>query len=609
MTVVEELVSVLGLEIGEDALATLTKFKTAVNAGLAGVGGIVAALGAAFAGTVYSVAEFGNEMSITALKLGVSTDALQEMKYAADLSGVSFESLTTAIKFLSKNAGEGSDAAKRVFEAFSGVAMRDAKGNLKTADVLLEDFADKIAKTKDPIKQVELAMHALHGRSGAELLPLLKQGKEGIQRLRQEAQDLGLVLDTKTIASSRRFEISLKKLKNSLFGIRNTLGAPFIDDFADGLDYVTEKVYSARIWFQTLTVYIRELGQRFRRVVEVMKAAGDGIHKFVLAMKLDQIADAIDWVHLLEAALIGVAAIATVSALATAASWLIAAAPFLLIATLIGLIVDDIAHFVQGQDSVLGRAQEWAKRFNENDAPEIKFFKSLLGLLFDLGDPNKWNRVGKAAKDGFFPFVEWLAKIRQEEPLKTILDLITGQSHISQDVGDAIQKKFELSRAKSPGEIAQIEDKYAYMKAARNGDQAGMNKSANDMKWDASREKFRKPFEVSDKERSAMSEEQWAAWVRQQQGASQYDRFKRGKSYSDAGGELSAMHARGEIPEKAWDMMKKQQGAQMTPVHQEIEIHIHDATDPQKVAEHVRRELDNAHSDAKAAIAAHPGGS
>lgn len=399
MTVVEELVSVLGLEIGDSALSNLSKFRAAVTQGLAGVGGIVAALGAAFAGTVVSVANLGIEIDTTSRKLGVSTAALQEYRYAADVTNVSFDSLTTAIKFLSKNAAEGGDASKRILEGFSGIAMRDAKGNLKTAEVLFEDLADKIAATKDPIKQVELAMHALHGQSGTEVLPLLKLGKKGIQDLREEAEALGYVLDKKTIDSSKRFHVSLTRLKYALMGVRNEAGAPFIDDFSDALDWMTERVRRARVWVQGFTKDIRDLGQRFGRMMEVGKKAFEAIGKFVEDNRLDKISDSIRWLDLLKAALIGIAVIAAVSAAAFAASWILAAAPFIIIATLIGLIVDDIAHFLSGGKSVLGMADEWSKAFDLEDSNLIKFFKEALRLLFDLGDPAKWQRVRDAAKD------------------------------------------------------------------------------------------------------------------------------------------------------------------------------------------------------------------
>lgn len=398
MTVVEELVSVLGLEIGDNALSTLSKFRAAVTQGLAGVGGIVAALGAAFAGTVVSVANLGLEIDTTSRKLGMGTDALQEYRYAADVTNVGIESLMTAMKFLSKNAAEGGDASKRILDGFNGIAMHDAKGNLKTAEVLFEDLADKIAATKDPIEQVKLAMHALHGQSGTEVLPLLKLGKKGIQDLREEAEALGYVLDKKTIESSKRFHVSLTRLKYALMGVRNEAGTPFIDDFSDAFDWMTERVRSAREWVQGFTKDIRDLGQRFGRVGETIKKTFSEIRKFVEWASLDKIAGAIDWIKLFEAALIGVATVATVSAAATAAAWVLAAAPFIILATLIGLIADELAHFATGGDSYLGDLVKWANEFNPEDSNVIKFFRTAIALLLDFTDPAKWARARDAFK-------------------------------------------------------------------------------------------------------------------------------------------------------------------------------------------------------------------
>lgn len=573
MTVVEELVSVLGLEIGEGALATLAKFRSAVTQGLAGVGGIVAALGAAFAGTVVSTAELGAEMLKVSNQIGISTDAVQELKYAADATNVSFESLTVGLKFLSKNAAEGGDASKRISEALGGVSMRNANGELKTADELLEAFADKIVSIKDPIEQVKVAMHGMHGQSGVEKMPLLKLGGAGIRKLREEARDLGAVLSKDTIVASDRFYKSLMKLKYAVMGVRNEVGTPFIDDFSDAIEWMTDRVRKARVWFMALTKTIRDLGQRFARIIEVGKQAFEIISKFITQMRLDKLADTVHWVELLEAALIGVATIAVIGAGATLASWLLAAAPFILIATLIGLIVDDIAHFVTGGDSVLGMADKWARRFDPKDAPEIKFFKALLALLFDLGDPAKWRRVGEAAIEGFMPLTEWAAKVRNIEPLKTIIDIVSGATTVGQKLSDGINRKifgngsdkslFDPMAAPQPDFGSKPKDKAALEKYMQ--DHAFGNKP-QDKDW---RAKNLHDFGESPKDK---------AWREQQQHDAAIEDFR--KSAQDR-------HAKN-----------------IEDFRQSITLHVHGANDPSdpEWAKKVQEIVDRANSDARAAI-------
>lgn len=424
MTVVEELVSVLGLEIGENALATLSQFRTAITKGLAGVGGMVAAIGAAFAGTVVSTAHWGAEIQKVSQQIGISTDAVQELKYAADATNVGWETMTVGLKFLSKNAAEGADASIRISEALGGVSMRNANGELKKADELLEAFADKIASIKDPIEQIKVAMHGMHGQSGVEKMPLLKLGGEGIRRLREEARDLGIVLNKDTIAASDKFNKALVRLKFALMGVRNEVGAPFIADFTDGLNVLAHAARGTRVWFQELAKSIRDLGQRFGRIIDVGKHAAEVVRKFLRDNKFDQLASSVHWLELFEAALVGIAAVSLTSAAAVAGGWLLAAAPFIIIATMIGLIVDDIAHFVSGGESVLGMAEKWSHAFDPNDSPMIKFFKNALSLLFDLGDPAKWKRVGTSAKEAmldiFYP-TGAMERLYKEHP-----ELLTG---------------------------------------------------------------------------------------------------------------------------------------------------------------------------------------
>ncbi len=135
----------------------------------------------------------------TAAQIGVTTNALQEYRYAATQAGVSQEGMDKALAQLTKRLGEAAQGAKAPTEALSrlGITLDDVKGK-STGDVL-PMIAEGIAKIKDPAQQAAIAVD-LFGKAGQSLLPLLSEGAAGVNRLREDAHKLGVVMSEQAIA-------------------------------------------------------------------------------------------------------------------------------------------------------------------------------------------------------------------------------------------------------------------------------------------------------------------------------------------------------------------------------------------------------------------------
>ncbi len=352
--IVEELVSVLGLEVGAGALGVLEEFKETVHHGLGAIAAIGGIATGAFLELIHSTAEAGIQIAVTSEKLGVATDVLQELKYAADQSDVSFESLTVGLKFLSKNATEAAEGSAEAAKAFAGIALHGENGRLKTADELLLNIIEDFDKVKDPIKQTELAMKRF-GRSGIDLVPLLKKGTKGVQEFMQEAKELGLVMDKEALEASENFNHGLKRLTGSLIGLRNILGTPFIEGLAEGMTHVAHVIRDMQPFIRQVAAGIKDAWERFKAIGEVVldlgrraKAAlGDG-------GILGHILGAIDLLKVFEGLVIGLGVVLVATGISAAASWILALAPFLLIAAAIGLIIDDVVSWMDGNDSLIG---------------------------------------------------------------------------------------------------------------------------------------------------------------------------------------------------------------------------------------------------------------
>ncbi len=204
----------------KDAQGKITAFASGAAKGAAGLAVGFAAAAAALGVSIKHTLEEADKLGKLAQSIGVPVEQLSALKYAADLSGVSVESLGKALGKLSRNtldAAQGSQTSVAAFQAL-GVSFRDANGQIKQVGDLLPQIADKFAAMKDGTVKTALSIQ-IFGRAGAELIPLLNQGSKGIKEMTDEAAALGLVIDAKTAKSAEAFNDNLTRMGAVIHGI------------------------------------------------------------------------------------------------------------------------------------------------------------------------------------------------------------------------------------------------------------------------------------------------------------------------------------------------------------------------------------------------------
>jgi len=192
-------------------------------------------------------ANTGDEIAKTARMLGLSAEALQELRFAADREGVSAEDLNTGFRLMNKNLGE-------LQAGYGGLAMMLGRTNpllakqLRGAHSAEEAFTiliGAIDKEKDTARRAALAQAAF-GRSGQELIKIAAAGTDGIEALRKEARRLGLVINNDAAAAAERFQDSLTDLKAAGRGVMNQVLGPLIKKLVPLVKRITEWVVANR---------------------------------------------------------------------------------------------------------------------------------------------------------------------------------------------------------------------------------------------------------------------------------------------------------------------------------------------------------------------------
>ncbi|MFA5635277.1 MAG: hypothetical protein WC977_05165 [Anaerovoracaceae bacterium] len=179
----------------------------------------------AFAACTHAAAQYGDELAKTADKTGMAVEELAALRYAAEQSGVGFDQMRLGLSRMQRAAFDAAHGMKEQADTFAllGVSVQDASGGMRSGQEIFRDVAESIAAMDDPTAQAALAMRVF-GRSGAELLPLLKKGGEGIDELMQRAEALGLVMSEEAARDAERFNDAINDLKLSAKGVTVAIG-------------------------------------------------------------------------------------------------------------------------------------------------------------------------------------------------------------------------------------------------------------------------------------------------------------------------------------------------------------------------------------------------
>jgi hypothetical protein len=406
---VQELFTKWGFDVDMKPLQQLEKNMAGLQSKVNAVG--LAAVAAA--GTMFGFAKFtadaGDQALHTAEMLGLNVETLQKLQFAAKLANIESGEFAGGMRFLSRNllaAQQGSGDAAKAFQRLK----LDPK-SFKSGDQALRAIADRFQTLPEGPERAALAMQ-LFGRSGASMVPFLKQGSAAIDEAGAKAEKYGIVLSEAQARAADEFNDTLDESKAALTGVRNILGnalipeitklmRAFADYMAQNRDIIAQNIGKV---FQVLGKFVNLVTKAAVGAVEIFgnlaKAfGGTGNVLEYLNKGLDYLLMNPMFLKVLGATTLAVYGLATAFGVLN----LKAMAIPLAIAALVGviaLIAEDIMAFTQGRDSALGLLLDFFKTKFPN---AFKFFgsifeglvsifkvffnllSSLLGILFKIG--------------------------------------------------------------------------------------------------------------------------------------------------------------------------------------------------------------------------------
>lgn len=328
--IVADLFAQLGIKVDTGAFANADSLIGKIKAGLAAFATFE--VGKGLFEMVEGVGEAAVQTGRLAQKLGITTASVQELGYAASVSGASTEDMQVSLQHLArgldeaktKGSGPAADAFRRL-----GISMQDPAVKAGDLSGITQELADKFAKMPDGATKTALAMD-LFGRSGTSLIPTLDRGGAAIKALGDEFKDTGAEIDDNTIKSFEELEGTQKRLSATWDGFKTQIAVallPVIQDIATGLlEWFKENkaLIASRIksFVSGLTTVIRVMASVIGWAVDHWKILAAILGGGAIVSAIGAIATAIE----------GFAAAMTVAGAEGAAGFLLALGP-------IGLVV------------------------------------------------------------------------------------------------------------------------------------------------------------------------------------------------------------------------------------------------------------------------------
>lgn len=169
--------------------------------------------------------------------LGIATDSLGRLQYAAQLAGVSNDDLDTGLKKMLKSLYDAQQGMGEAGKAFSAIGLNTQDLVNMKPDAAFAKIGDALRNIQNPAERAGATME-IFGRNGATLLPILTQGSAKLGEIGAEADKFGLALSKVDATQIEQAHESIAGLEGAIEGAADQLVvrmAPYIQAAANKL--------------------------------------------------------------------------------------------------------------------------------------------------------------------------------------------------------------------------------------------------------------------------------------------------------------------------------------------------------------------------------------
>jgi len=214
--------------------AEMKKARKDVAGAMQGIENTVSAVKTAFAGllAVIGVGSFGAlvKSSMDAIdanakladRLGVTSDRMAGLRHAADLAGVSQETMNTGLRGMTKAVADAAQGLGEGARAFGQLNLNAQQLSALAPDQQLERILSALAGVENVTMRNALAQQVFGARA-SEMLNLIGDGAEGIRKATEDTKAWGAALNRVDSAKVEAANDAITRSKTAFGGVINTI--------------------------------------------------------------------------------------------------------------------------------------------------------------------------------------------------------------------------------------------------------------------------------------------------------------------------------------------------------------------------------------------------
>lgn len=174
---------------------------------------------------------------------GLSTVALQEWSYAAELIDVSMDTVNgSMVKMIRSMNGarDGTGAAKDTFDAL-GLSITNVDGTLRNSEDVFFDVIDALGKIENGTERDAMSME-IFGKSAQDLNSLIVQGSGTLKKYTDEAHEMGYVLSGEALDALGAVDDAQQRLLRTQEAVSNQISAEYAPYMEESLTMTRELI-------------------------------------------------------------------------------------------------------------------------------------------------------------------------------------------------------------------------------------------------------------------------------------------------------------------------------------------------------------------------------
>lgn len=260
-----------------------------IGAAAKGIAAVGATAGVAAGGLfllVQRAANAAEEIADMADKVGVSTERLQELRFAFTQNGSSIADVNMGLSRLNAGLGAfvatGTGPAKEGLAAL-GITTREAAAQLGRGEQAFDNVVKRLAAIQDPAQRAGAAARIFGEEAGPKLAILIGKGTGEIDALSKKAREMGLVLRDDAVRQAAALSAQLRALgevistqmTGALIQLTPQIAA-MAEAFANSLPTILRWIEATGRAIGVLDAPLAEQIAERRRQIEELEAAAQG---------------------------------------------------------------------------------------------------------------------------------------------------------------------------------------------------------------------------------------------------------------------------------------------------------------------------------------------